>query len=88
MYIDDFLDENNAVLSLPDVNEKFDIRVPFTTYYSIVRTVRANIDQLNLVKIQRPTIPKYLNIILNDKKVVRTYIMYLYQDKLISRNMN
>ena len=33
-----------------------------------VRTVRANIDQLNLVKIQRPTVPKYLNIILNDKK--------------------
>ena len=68
VYIDDLLDENNDVLSLPDVNEKFDIRVPFTTYYSIVRTVRANIGQLNLVKIQRPTIPKYLNIILNDKK--------------------
>ena len=46
VYIDDLLDENNAVLSLPDVNEKFDIRVPFTTYYSIVRTVRANIGQL------------------------------------------
>ena len=52
------LDKNNTVLSSPDVNEKFDITLPFTTYYSIARTVRANIDLLNLVKIQIPTIPK------------------------------
>ena len=51
VYIDDLLDENNTVSSLPDVNVhvKFDIRVPFTTYYSILRTVRATVDQLNLV---------------------------------------
>ena len=32
VYIDSLLDENNSVLSLSDVNEKFDIKVPFTTY--------------------------------------------------------
>ena len=41
VYIDDLLDENIDVLSLPDVNEKFDIRVPFTTYYRYCKNCKS-----------------------------------------------
>ena len=66
--IDDFLDENNNVLSLDDIHSKYNIRIPFVTYYSIVRQLSIIINHEQIVKIERPVLPKYLSILLSDKK--------------------
>ena len=65
------LDENNQILSLENLNIKFDIAMPFVTYLSIVRQIRVIIGTENLDRLCRPIIPQYLNIILADLKGCR-----------------
>ena len=68
VYINDFIDENHDIMSLQDINDRFSLRIPFTTYFSIVRNIRSIIHQRDLDVVHRPIIPKYLNLILSDKK--------------------
>ena len=68
VYINDFIDENHGIMSLQDINDRFSLRIPFTTYFSIVRNIRSIIHQRDLDVVHRPIIPKYLNLILSDKK--------------------
>ena len=39
VYINDFRDENHGIMSLQDINDRFSLRIPFTTYFSIVRNI-------------------------------------------------
>ena len=68
VYINDFMDENHDIMSLQDINDRFSLRIPFTTYFSIVRNIRSIIHQRYLDAVHRPVIPKYLNLILSEKK--------------------
>ena len=89
-FIEGFLDEDNQILSLENLNIKFDIAMPFVTYLSIVRQIRVIIGRENLDRLCRPIIPQYLNIILAELKDVETYInvsMHV-QLKNISMNVN
>ena len=70
-FIDDFLDEDNHILSLENLNLKFNIAMPFVTYLSIVRQIRLIIGRENLDRLCRPIIPQYLNIIMADLKGCR-----------------
>ena len=80
VYINDFMDENHDIMSLQDINDRFRLRIPFTTYFSIVRNIRSIIHQRDLDAVHRPVIPKYLNLILSEKKVVRRkYMIFLSQ---------
>ena len=72
--IDDFLDENNNVLNLDDIHSIYNIvlRIPFVRYYSIVRQLSIIINHEQIVKIERPILPKYLSILLSDKIYLST----------------
>ena len=70
-FIEDFLDEDNQILSLENLNIKFDLAMPFVIYLSIVRQIRVIIGTENLDRLCRPIIPQYLNIILADLKGCR-----------------
>ena len=70
-FIEDFLDEDNHILSLENLNIKFNIAMPFVTYLSIVRQIRILIGRENLDRLCRPIISQYLNIILADLKGCR-----------------
>ena len=71
-FIEDFLDEDNHILSLENLNLKFNIAMPFVTYLRIVRRqIRLIIGRENLDRLCSPIIPQYLNIIFADLKGCR-----------------
>ena len=86
MYICDLLDEDNNVLSLQDINMKFNINMPFTIYYSIVGQVKQILKECEITQPLRPVIPNFLNIILSNRKGCKSIYKYLNKKNLPKPN--
>ena len=70
-FVYDFMNDDMSVLSLQSLNEKFNINMPFTIYYNLTLKIKEMIKNKQLKIPHRPIIPRYLSIILSEKKGCR-----------------
>ena len=68
--IDDFLNDRLEILNFEDFINRYQIRIPFTTFYSLTQQIKQILRNANaeLKPIQRPIIPKFIQLIMSDEK--------------------
>ena len=82
-YIGDFLNNQGEILSLSDLNRRFGITVPFTTYFMMIKQIKSILHNYEFKNIQRPIIPNFLKIILSQKKGCSNIYNWFNRKKLI-----
>ena len=68
-----------CLLELTVRNWKFDFYPAFTLYYGIIQCIRGNIDMIGMNRFisDLPYRPKFIEVLVKDKKVLAIYMIYL-----------